>query len=206
MTINYTEIITNPIGFNIYVQMLNSRHRELFVSEIKRQYDIDVSLEQIKDLIPTQFECNLTIKCYEDFYLNGKVKNLREFPYRVDFDLVDRLKERECLQMLLKENNFYFECKLIIMNKKQNSSHFLKTFILQTNQLRNISFDENILDRIYNIEQDLKRLNEKLLLIPGNTINIIRNISHITPKVSKSNFTKTTNITLREPTYKGIFL
>lgn len=172
-TINGSAIHFTSNGFCVYIEMLNNRHRRLFREEIKRQYGIDVLKDQIKDLTPATFECTMRLKCYEEYGVWGKVLDLRVFPYRVDFawkvNGSSEPSDKECMQSNQKENiDFDFECNMTMLSMKPTDRPFKKTFRLRTvNQIRNISFDENILERLSNIEMNLKKLNNLL----NNTVN-----------------------------------
>jgi hypothetical protein len=175
ITINGSAINSTPKGFFILTEMLSNRHRRLFRQEIKQQYSIDVHKEQIKDLTPASFECTMHLKCYEEFNLTGKVLDLHVLPYRVDFEWTDiggmidqpkqlqqqsRLSDKQCMESILKENDFSFACNLTLLTAKPTKLPFSKTFLLRTsNEQKKILFDESILERLSNIELNLKKLN-----------------------------------------------
>lgn len=200
ITINNTVLSFSSRTLMIHVQMLTNEHKKLFANQVKKQYKIDIEPDQIKDIIPAAFECLLNIKCYEEFQLKGKVKNLREFPLRVDFDIEN--KQKECLENIEQEE-LTFECRMALANAKQNSSVLERTFSLWANQSATIQFDQTLLERIKSLEANLKLLSDKINLNKlaardSNTSNLTINSRETNKTTSKL------NIFRREPTFKGI--
>ena len=195
--------------------MLNNRHRRLFRQEIKQQYGIQIHKEQIKDLTPNSFECASQIKCNEEFNLTGKVLELHVFPYRVDFEWTANgvNPSEQCINTILKENDLNFLCNITLLTVKPTKLPLSKTFLLRSsNEPKNILFDESILERLSNIELNLKKINS--------LINITLNDEEVSNLVISEEYDEENDLNIIEtkklvasivktqkerPPFKGIF-
>ena len=100
--------------------MLTKEQRGLFVEEISRVYQKNVTEKQITNLVPDTFECTVRFSCEEDgkkqiHYFKGVVKNLRTFPYKCEFTLSDKQKES---LMKAQRTGLKFDCQLSTKSKK----------------------------------------------------------------------------------------
>jgi len=143
----------NSKGFSIFAEMLNQQDKRLFVNEIKKQYKIDVNENQIKNLIPSLFECQLNFKCFYDIYhLDGRASSaeFKGFPIRIEFNFTNTY-EKACMERLIGEDfNFHFNCCLSFKKTTNNNvlSQFKKSFILESNRFKNVSFNFKLLEKI----------------------------------------------------------
>ena len=50
-------------GFDILVEMLTDRQKEMFKEEVKLYYGIDVKTRQIRRLVPSELKCQTEVEC-----------------------------------------------------------------------------------------------------------------------------------------------
>ena len=158
-------------GFHFYVDMLTDEQQELFANKVKQKYNIQINPEQIVRLIPEKLTCNLDLldnSNINSFSLKGYVRNLREYPLRVDFFYSKLRKERimfeERLQMVHVDNHgqFSFDCLLETNGRKSKRNSFKMT-LEQINSL-------NLIDDIFGPTSDRVYLTRNQIFTLSNNI------------------------------------
>lgn len=107
----------NDEGFTIYASMLTEPLKKKFVEIVKYKYHINITVEQIDNLILTDFQCSL--KFYsnrEKLLILGRVKHFHKFPLHIVFDAPIETKERDALIRRIErdKNNLdlHFDCQV----------------------------------------------------------------------------------------------
>ena len=121
--------------------MLTKEQKILLSKTASEKYNLDISPSQIAHLILDNFECKF---CYEQnkYCINGKVKNFRKFPLRMDFKEHEPNQGREVLKSYLQRNiNLEFTCKL------SSVSHIVKvnTLTISSSEFQQMGIKEKLL-------------------------------------------------------------
>lgn len=88
----------NREGFSLDINMLTSSLKQEFVRKVQKKYKIQISEDQIVNLVPSDFQCSL--KFYsndEKLLIRGRVKQFAVFPLQVHFDTPSGTRERDAL-------------------------------------------------------------------------------------------------------------
>ena len=77
----------SPEGFYTFVEMLTLEQREKISQSIFEKYHIQVDIEQILQLIPHSFDCEMLISSikFGQVKINGTVHDFRKYPLQLDF-------------------------------------------------------------------------------------------------------------------------
>ena len=133
-------------GFDISVDMLTNSYRNLFINVVKRKYNLEVKPEQIVNLIPAKFECQLVF--YDDegdkILINGKVTQLTSFPLKVSFMSPLRSKERYAFEQRLKREGDNIDLDIVCEIYSQGKAYRQNTFIITGNQINQLGLIDEI--------------------------------------------------------------
>jgi len=157
---------SNGGSFYIQIETLTKQHRTLIINELETKYNIELNDNQVKNLIPSKFECKLEIECDQFYYLDGHVTNTLDFPLKVNFFNVSKMsKEMKCLQDIVRESedDFNFECFLSSFYSQNNNNNSYASLIG-----RSFTFNKNSIKSITSAETCLKQfdlLNQRLKLL-----------------------------------------
>ena len=107
-------------GYNTYIQMLTSTHRSVLASTARTKYRVEVTENQIVNLILSKFECFLVM--FDDvgnkYLLKGKVSDFRHFPLRMNFYAPPRSTERKLFHEMLEDpSDLEFMCNFASTGK-----------------------------------------------------------------------------------------
>jgi hypothetical protein len=97
--------IFKPEGFYVRAEMLTNRQRVLFQEVVKRKYNINITLDQIVNLVPSKFEC--AINFYVDnkrVLITGKVNQFNTFPLKIEFAAPLTTPERLALEKRIRDD------------------------------------------------------------------------------------------------------
>ncbi len=155
-------------GFYIQVETLTESHKLLIIEELENKYEIEMDEDQVKNLVPTKFECRLEIECDSFFYLDGEVANTKEFPLKVNFQISKNSKEMKCLQSIVREeeDDFNFDCHLSSHLKQPNqefSSLIGRSFTFNKNSIKSITSADKCLKQFEILNERVKKLEETVL-------------------------------------------
>lgn len=157
-------------GFYIQVETLTESHKLLIIEELENKYQIEMDEDQVKNLVPTKFECRLEIECDSFFYLDGEVANTKEFPLKVNFHISKNSKEMKCLQSIVREeeDDFNFDCHLS-SHLKQPSNEFSsligRSFTFNKNSIKSITSADKCLKQFERLNERVKKLEKAILLL-----------------------------------------
>lgn len=126
-------------GFELGIDVLTNTQKELFIKKIKSKYGIDVTTEQIIELIPSELKCTTKVICSNgtNLILNGEANALSSFPLNVEFI---ELEKFECFEHHLIEHNWL---KVGCVIKKNSKA--IKTFSITWEQMSK----SNLLDKLF---------------------------------------------------------
>lgn len=110
-------------GFELGIDVLTNTQKELFIKKIKSKYGIDVTTEQIIELIPSELKCTTKVICSNgtNLILNGEANALSSFPLNVEFI---ELEKFECFEHhLIEHNRLKVDCVIKKNRKQLNKIH-----------------------------------------------------------------------------------
>ena len=164
---NQSPFYFNSKGFFIQVETLTKQHRSLIINELETKYSIELNDNQVKNLIPSKFECKLEIECDQFYYLDGQVANTLDFPLKVNFNVSKSSKEMKCLQDIVRESedDFNFDC--FLSTHSQNSNNVIQNNSSLVSLIgRSFTFNKSSIKSITTADKCLKQfdlLNERLI-------------------------------------------
>jgi hypothetical protein len=164
---NQSPFYFNSKGFYIQVETLTKQHRSLIINELETKYSIELNDNQVKNLIPSKFECKLEIECDQFYYLDGQVANTLDFPLKVNFNVSKSSKEMKCLQDIVRESedDFNFDC--FLSTYSQNSNNVAQNNSSLVSLIgRSFTFNKSSIKSITTADKCLKQfdlLNERLI-------------------------------------------
>jgi hypothetical protein len=155
------------------VETLTKQHRSLIINELETKYSIELNDNQVKNLIPSKFECKLEIECDQFYYLDGQVANTLDFPLKVNFNVSKSSKEMKCLQDIVRESedDFNFDCFLSTYsqnsnNVAQNNSSLVsligRSFTFNKSSIKSISTADKCLKQFDLLNERLIKLEEQV--------------------------------------------
>jgi hypothetical protein len=125
---------SNKDSFYTHISMLDLDDKNLLQKRIQLKYNISVGLEQIVSLPLNELKCTINLRCpkmsrnlstsstRELVQLMGKIENFNKSPFRLEFEISDKLEPHfDCIEKNLFDN-------MLIMD------HTLKCDALQKSQ------------------------------------------------------------------------
>jgi hypothetical protein len=133
------------LSFSLYFEMLTNRDKEVLADEVKEAKNITVRTAQFSDIDSNIIKC--TIKLY-DFKekkivsLNGKVININQAPYKIDFEYPIGTKERLLFEEEIKEEplDLEFVCSITAGAQIEKSN----TFTITLQESNNLKLSEKL--------------------------------------------------------------
>jgi hypothetical protein len=135
----------NKISFSFHFEMLTKRDKEELANEVKEAKGITVRTAQFLDIDANTIECNIElydIKEQKILILKGKVFNMNQSPYKVDFKYPVGTKERLFFEQEIKEEplDLEFKCAITAGVSIQKSN----TFTITVQESNNIRLSEKL--------------------------------------------------------------
>jgi len=135
----------SKLSFSLYFEMLTNRDKEVLADEVKRAKGFAVDPSQFSDIDANVIKCSiklLDIKESKTVLLNGKVVNVNQAPYNVDFEYPSGSKERSLFEEEIKEQplDLEFVCSITAGAQVQKSN----TFTISLQESNNIRLSEKL--------------------------------------------------------------
>jgi hypothetical protein len=130
----------NKLSFSFHFEMLTNRDKEVLADEVKEAKGFAVRPAQFSDIDANTIECSIELydlKEQKIVILKGKVFNLKQSPYKVEFKYPSGTKERLLFQEEIKEEpiNVEFKCTITSGAQIQKSNTFSIT-VQESNNIR----------------------------------------------------------------------
>lgn len=142
----------NPYGFTSYIQMMTEEQRQMLVATVQAKYGVDITENQIVNLILASFQCTLTM--YDEFgnafLLTGVVSDFNAFPLRMDFGARPSSEEYKLFSELINDEDnledLPFNCTVQSTGKITQTN----TLTISSDQQQLIGFDEKLFGKANN--------------------------------------------------------
>jgi hypothetical protein len=134
-------------GFYTYVEMLTKIQRQILLKTIKNKYQVDISIDQLVNLVLSRFQCKLNLfSSGIKMMLIGEVTEFQTFPLRMNFWAPINSKERLAFQQRLLENDLEEHADLHLGCEIASRGKELKTnkLIISVNQLNQLDVTEKL--------------------------------------------------------------
>lgn len=127
--------VFRPEGFYAKCDMLTDAHRTLFQGVVYRKYGINVTKNQIVNLVPAKFECSILFYYQNAKYIiNGKVSQLGITPLKIDFTAPVDSKERVAFEKRVKADGVNLDLEIKCDIFSQGKSYRQNTLIITGNK------------------------------------------------------------------------
>jgi hypothetical protein len=132
-------------SFSLNFEMLTNRDKEVLADEVKAAKGITVRTAQFLDIDANTIECNIELydlKEQKILILKGKVFNMNQSPYKVEFKYPVGTKDRLFFEQEIKEEplNLEFKCTITAGTQIQKSN----TFTITLQESNNIRLSEKL--------------------------------------------------------------
>ncbi len=138
----------NKLAFSFHFEMLTNRDKEVLADEVKRAKGLAVHPSQFIDIDANLIECSIELydlKEQKIVLLKGKVFNLKQSPYKVEFKYPINTKERLLFQEEIKTIPVKIEFKCTITSGAQIQKS--NTFSITVQESNNIRFERKWINR-----------------------------------------------------------
>ena len=162
-TTNKLELINfRPEGFDFSVEMLNNNHKLLFKDLIKRKYNLTVSPEQILNLIPAKFDCQLVFyKDNQKILINAKVNQLARLPFKLSFSAPLKAKERILFEERFKQDNYSINTDITCEISSSGKAHRVNTLVITFQQMNKFG----LVEKIFGVDSEVYATRNQIFLI-----------------------------------------
>lgn len=143
-TLSYAQVFeTHQDGFNILFEVLTNSQKEVFRDKIKSKYGINVDLNQIIKLVPSELKCSLDVICPDGkrVKIEGEAESLSEFPLKVSFKYPINSTELICFEHDLIE---YQHVEINCVIRKKSKTVKQNIFRMTTDQMNRISLVDKL--------------------------------------------------------------
>jgi microcystin-dependent protein len=135
----------NKLTFSLHFGMLTNIDKEVLADEVKRAKGFTVNPTQFSDINANTIECSIELYNLNEnkiYILKGKVFDMSQSPYKVDFKYPLGTKERLLFQEEIKDEsiNIEFKCTATAGAQIQKSN----TFTLTLQEINNIRLVEKL--------------------------------------------------------------
>lgn len=123
--------VFRPEGFYAKCDMLTDAHRNLFQGVVYRKYGINITKNQIVNLVPAKFECSILFYYKSVKYIiNGRVSQLGITPLKIDFSAPVGSAERNAFEERLKTDGKNLDLEIKCDIYSQGKAYRQNTLII----------------------------------------------------------------------------
>ena len=127
--------------FSTHIQMLTTDHRNELAYVARRKYNLNITSDQITNLVLSKFECKLTFdRNGQKHMLTGTVKDFWHFPLQMDFDAPQKSFAREFFIKQRKNIDLKFKCVLGTKGKLTKTN----TLSITAQKLQGFGLEEDL--------------------------------------------------------------
>ncbi len=135
----------NKLSFSFHFEMLTQQDGEVLADEVHRAKNFSVDPAQFSDIDSNTIECSIELydlKEQKTVLLKGKVFNMNQSPYKIDFKYPIGTQERSLFEEEIKSKliDLEFRCSVTAGTQIQKSN----TFTITLQESSNIRLDEKL--------------------------------------------------------------